>query len=187
MSHYVYHTKRRSDVMRLAAEIFDAETDDPAFDVGSVIGLAFGLTAAEVYNVLVEDADVEMRARLDELHDIEAPHLDALARDNDWRVRTAVAANTNTAELALLGLTSDELDSVRAAVAHNPATPVSLLVMLAGSTTGGEVHRELCENPNTPLWLLVKMRDALDEKLSATVLWCRVNNQIHLRERNDAF
>ena len=93
------------------------------------------------------DPDPDVRGEV--AGSVSAPLAACLAADEDWGVRSCVAANPLCPPETLATLARDEFESVRAEVAQHDACPPEALAMLA-SDRGHEVREYVAAHPSTP-------------------------------------
>ena len=92
-----------------------------------------------------------------------------LAKDEDWRVRLAIARNANTSSEVLTTLVGDEDWHVRQAVASNANTPSEFLATLA-EDENWRVRFAIARNANTSSEVLTTLaEDEEDDVRDATV------------------
>ncbi len=108
-------------------------------DIESNVAMALSLRTS------VYERDKGTHAKMDEM-------LETLAESDDMQARWAVAKNPHTSEAILLKLAKDPVNLVRALVANNPKTPVTILNELFNDEK--IVRDGLTGNPNTPEKLL---------------------------------
>ena len=87
---------------------------------------------------------------------VSAPLATCLAADEDWGVRSCVAANPLCPPETLATLARDEFESVRAEVAQHDACPPEALAMLADDR-GHDVREYVAAHPSTPPQALVML------------------------------
>ena len=87
-------------------------------------------------------------------HDLGGVPPEVLARHKDWPVRLEVALNPGMLPKALIGLSHDEHEYVRAGVAANPSAPAGVLAGLAADTSP-QVRASVAGNPSAAADLLV--------------------------------
>jgi hypothetical protein len=104
-------------------------------------------TEAEILDRLAVHSDWRIRFNVAQLRsNITEAVLAKLSRDQDYRIRMAVAENPVTSVALLSELALDEHAMVRSAVAKHPATPVRTLHDLTNDDTY-VVHSKASENP----------------------------------------
>ena len=156
----------------IAKTIFGLDYDPEKYSIRSghiLIHTKYGDVSGTFY--YIENFAGDNAFTNDVVYNVEYPkELDAIIAKRDMRLNAA--ANTNTTDDALMMLSTDNDDSVRAKVAGNKNTPIVILEKLA-SDKHPDVREGVADNPNTPPAILEKLASDNDMLVR---LKCAENN-----------
>ncbi len=118
--------------------------------------VGFSKDFVEEISSLSEEAIGAKATKLSRIKTLKASRI--LAEDESWKVRCAVARNTNTPKKILAQLAEDEDLNVRRSVARNTNTPKKIIAQLA-EDENWVVRYGVTRNTNTPKEILVQLAE----------------------------